>query len=74
MERFTIEKSPDKILHWVCTDHESGLICTFEDRKFFCKTVFTSPSGIKHPDYFTFNKLETEIANWLIKNHIDKIY
>ena len=40
MERFTIEKNPDKMFHWDVTDNESGVICTFEHGKFSGKKVF----------------------------------
>ena len=71
MERFTIEKSPDKVLQWICIDHESGLICTFEDGKFCDKKVFTF-FGERLPDYLTMKNWETKMKNWLIDNHHDK--
>ena len=72
MERFTIKKSTSEVPQWVCIDHESNLVCIFEDKNFCGKKVFTSSSGRKRPDYLILCELEKLMANWIRDNHPDK--
>ncbi|MDR2907945.1 MAG: hypothetical protein LBU91_08165 [Bacteroidales bacterium] len=72
--RFTVEKSPDKMSHWVCTDRKSGLICTFEHGKFSGKRVITAPIGVRMPDFLELEKNIREMGNWLIDTHRDKFF
>ncbi len=74
MERFTIDKNPDKALHWDCTDHESGLIGTFEYQRFCSSLVIKSPIGVCMPDYLDVQKIIKDMGNWLIDNHRDKFF
>jgi len=74
MQRFTVEKHPDKPMHYICTDNESGIFCTFEHGNFCGKKVFTSPAGKPHLDYLALCKLEKEMGDYLIDNHRDKFW
>ena len=73
MERFTIEKHPDKVLHWICVDKENGISCEFEHGNFFGKKVIISHKGKPHPDHFVMLKIEKEMGDWLWENHNNKI-
>ena len=72
MERFIIEKHPEKALFWICTDQENGVACEFEHGKFFGKKVFISFAGKPHPNYFEMEELKKEIEDWLIKTIVIK--
>ncbi|MDR1980362.1 MAG: hypothetical protein LBQ39_01920 [Tannerellaceae bacterium] len=72
--RFTIEKSKDTPGHWVCTDTQDGIICTFKEKYFNATQEFVVGKGAKPADFMKLASAAREMGDWLRENHYEKIF
>lgn len=70
--RYKLEKS-EKENHWVCTDVDNLIVCTFENQNFNDNQKFTLLENCK-ADANVIAKLMSEMGDWLFKHHYEKIF
>ena len=76
MKRFILQNSENKEFDFVCTDTVNGIVCQFKVHKFNETQHFTLLNDIDI-DENTANfmaKCANEMANWLSKNHAEKVF
>ena len=59
---------------WVATDTENGIVVKFEDHKFNDTQQVTLLDDIPNPDVMKMARLMREMADWLRKNHYNKVF
>lgn len=74
MNRFTIIESKEKKNHWVCTDNDNFLQCTFENKNFNDNQQFTFTKPLDSSKLMEAAKFAREMGDWLRLNHYDKIF
>jgi len=70
--RFIIQQSELKQNHWVCTDTENLLVCTFENKNYNDNQKFEYLKD-DVPDATTLARFANEMAAWLRENHYNKV-
>lgn len=73
-ERFIITKSELKENHWVCTDTQNLIICTFEDHKFNDTQEFKLLEDFNPNEYKELARMAREMGDWLSENHYNKVF
>ena len=72
--RFILSASELKPNHWVCTDTENLIICTFENKKFSDSQEFKMLEDFNPENYMQAAKYAREMGDWLRENHHDKVF
>lgn len=73
---YSLQPSAEHPNHWVCTDTENKIVCIFEDKKFNSTQKITPLEEIKEAERgaAVLAAAANRMAEWLIKNHSDKLY
>lgn len=71
--RFVIQKS-DTQSHWVCTDTENKIVCSFEQGKHNDTQQFTALDEFDPQNYMHLASFARQMADWLRENHYDKVF
>ena len=72
-ERYILQPS-EKPNHWVCTDTENLIVCTFENKKFNDTQKITTLGNFNPANFMNLAKYAGEMGDWLRKNHYEKIF
>lgn len=72
MDRFVLQKSSEKTNHWVCTDTENMIVCTFRNKKFNETQKVTFINDLKQIDALKVARIMREMSDWLANNHYEK--
>lgn len=72
-KRYMLQKSDNLPDGWVCTDTENNIVCVFENHKFndTQEVTFLEDSEV---DALSIAMMMREMADWLNKNHYDKVF
>lgn len=70
--RFILQPS-EKVNHWVCTDQVNKIVVIFEQGNFNDSQEFKLIEDFDPTNVSKAARIATEIAEWLCKNHPDKI-
>lgn len=76
-DRFIIQQSTRQANWWVCTDTAHGIVCRFEAHRFNDTQEITLLDGDTFPTREEALACATylrEMADWLRKNHYNKIF
>lgn len=74
MSRFKLEPSTQQQGWWVLTDKENGIVCRFKEHQFNETQKMAFLEDVEQPDALTIARFMREMADWLRKNHYDKIF
>lgn len=74
MSRFVIAKSELKPNHWVCTDTENLIVCTFENKNFNDAQEFKTLEDFNPENLMQLARFAREMGDWLRENHYDKVF
>lgn len=74
MSRFVIAKSELKPNHWVCTDTENLIVCTFENKNFNDAQEFKTLEDFNPENFMQLARFAREMGDWLRENHYDKVF
>ena len=72
-ERYILQPS-EKPNHWVCTDQENLIVCTFENKKFNDTQKMTMLENFNPDNFMNLSKYMGEMGDWLRENHYEKIF
>jgi len=72
--RFILQKSELKPNHWVCTDTENLIICTFENKNFNDTQEFKTLEEFNPANFMQLARYAREMGDWLRENHYDIIF
>ena len=73
MNRRYILQPSEKLNHWVCTDTENLIVCTFENKKFNDTQKMTTLENFNPDNFMKQAKYMREMGDWLYKNHKEKL-
>ncbi|MEI6752360.1 MAG: hypothetical protein WCK78_04260 [Paludibacter sp.] len=73
-DRFLLQKSELKQNHWVCTDRENLIVCTFENHKFNETQKFDVLENFNSDNFMQLARIMREFGDWLSENHYDKVF
>lgn len=74
MERFTLQPSEKYNNSLVCTDTKNSIVVVFEKHKFNDTQKFTYLGSKLNHSVTELARINSEIADWLVENHYDKLF
>lgn len=73
--KYVIKQSKEFPGWWVVTDTENMIVCRFKDGDFNGSQKFTALNDITSIEQAReLPRLARELADWLAKNHLDKVF
>ena len=72
--RFKVQKSELKPNHWVCTDTENKIVCTFENHRFNETQKFDLLEDFNPDNYMELARIMREFGDYLGENHMEKVF
>jgi hypothetical protein len=73
-DRFIVQKSELKPNHWVCTDRENLIVCTFENHKFNETQKFDILESFDPNNYMQMARIMREFGDYLSEFHYKKVF
>lgn len=73
-DRFIVQKSELKPNHWVCTDTENKIVCTFENHRFNETQEINLLEDFNPDDYMELARILRELGDYMGEFHSDKVF